>query len=147
MKDDESLVVVVGKKKWIVCHDSSIRTSVVRERDRGVRACACALVRVGLIVPPSSRATISSPSACARTYNASRASSSVVKFAREMRASASCPRGEKNESEPKREENKTVLTKGRMLVNDGSDDSVDADPFARSKNEMASRIKRSEVSP
>lgn len=47
-----------GKRERIVCHDSSIRTSIVRERERGVRACACTLVRIGLIVPPSSRATI-----------------------------------------------------------------------------------------
>jgi hypothetical protein len=38
---------------------------------------------------------------------------------------------------------KSVLTRGRMLANDGSDDSVDADPFARSKNEMANQIKKS----
>jgi hypothetical protein len=36
---------------------------------------------------------------------------------------------------------RVVLTKGCMLANDGSDDSVDADPFARSKNEMANQIK------
>jgi hypothetical protein len=101
MKDNETVECGGsggGKKKRIVCHDSSIRTSVVRERERGVRACACALVRVCLIGPPSSRATISLPSACARIYNASRAPSSVVRFARERRASASCPR-EKDEFE------------------------------------------------
>lgn len=36
---------------------------------------------------------------------------------------------------------KIVLTNGCMLANDGSDDSVDADLFARSKNEMANQIK------
>jgi hypothetical protein len=67
---------------FIKCHDSSIRTSIVRGRRRGVR------VGLGL----SSRATASSPSTCARAYSASRASSSAVRFARERRASANCPR-------------------------------------------------------
>jgi hypothetical protein len=34
------------------------------------------------------------------------------------------------------------LTKGCMLANDGSDDTVDADPLARSKNETANQIKK-----
>jgi len=55
-------------------HDSSIRTSAVE-------------ARVGLV--PRSRATASPPSAFARVYKASRASSSAVRFARESRASAS----------------------------------------------------------
>lgn len=38
-----------------------------------------------------------------------------------------------------------MLTKGCMLANDGSDDSVDADPFARSKKEMAVQTKQSEA--
>ena len=93
---------VGGKKIWIVCHDSSIRTSIVRERERGVCICACACararVRVSLIgSPPSSPAIISLPSACARTYNASRAFSSAIRFARERSASVSCAR--KNERE------------------------------------------------
>jgi len=92
----------VGKKIWIVCHDSSIRTSIVRERERerGVCVCACACararVRVSLIgSPPSSPAIISLPSACARTYNASRAFSSAIRFARERSASVSCAREKK----------------------------------------------------
>lgn len=70
------------------CHDSSIRTSIVRGRERGVR------VRVHDGLEPSSRATTTSspPSTCARPYNASRASSSAVRFARERRASANWPR-------------------------------------------------------
>jgi hypothetical protein len=39
----------------------------------------------------------------------------------------------------------SALTKGRMLASDGSDDSVDADPFARSKNETANQIKKKKV--
>jgi hypothetical protein len=34
-----------------------------------------------------------------------------------------------------------VLTQGCMLINDGSDDSVEADPFVRSKNDIATVIK------
>ena len=45
------------------------------------------------------------------------------------------------EQSKEKEEKQVVLTKGCMLANDGSDDSVDADPFARSKNEMASQIR------
>ena len=69
-------------KGIIECHDSSIWTSTFRGRERGVR--------VNLVL--NSRAAASSPSTCARTYNASRASSSAVRFAKERRAAVNCPR-------------------------------------------------------
>ena len=77
------------EKEWkgawrgiIECHDSSIWTSTFRGRERGVR--------VTLVL--YSRAAASSPSTCARTYNASRASSSAVRFAKERRAAVNYPR-------------------------------------------------------
>ena len=68
-------------------HDSSIMTSAVG-------------MCVGL--GPRSRATASPPSAFARTYKDSRASSSAVRFARERRASASCQRKKFDEKKNKK---------------------------------------------
>lgn len=55
------------------------------------------------------------------------------------------PRGKINKrrkTKQTKQNKKVLLTKGCIIANDGSDDSVDADPFARSKNEMAIRIRK-----
>ncbi len=46
---------VEKKKKKEKVHDSSIRMSTIRERERGVRTCARVRIYVDLIGPPSAR--------------------------------------------------------------------------------------------
>ena len=71
----------VVERETFRSHDSSIRTSIVIV----IVAVLGRIISLG----PSERATKSPPSACARAYNASRASSSAVKFAKVRSASTS----------------------------------------------------------